>query len=828
MDADSSAGAGDVARQCEVWNQKLFDTNPLPMIVYDPGSLKILKVNDSAVQVYGYPASEWLGMSVMDLYLAEDRDAAASGLGEARDGDFHHAGNWRQLSKDRIQLDVEVFQCQIPFDGKEAALALFQDVTELRRAERDISQTQRIAKLGSWVMTPPENSLRWSDQEFRNFGLEPQSAAPTYEEFMHLVHPEDRQTVSEHVAQALSDGKLENCAHRVVWPDGSTHVIQAQGAVVLDRSGRRQFIGTCLDVTEQKLVEEQLLQTKADLTKAQEIAKCGTWTLDVANDRCMTTSAETLQLFGLPSGAAEISSATLFERVHPDDHDLIRQARARAFADPEGRYDVEYRVLRPTDGQELIVHSMGQASFDAEGKPVRMVGIAQDVTEKRQAEERIRRLAFHDEVTGLPNRSLLRQELEARLGVAPAVCQPLALLLVSMSRLRDINFTLGHANGDILLKEVGMRIRQAVKPKDLVARTGTAQFAIMLPDATASDAAARIRNLVAVLEEPFSIADISYGLGAHIGIALAPGHGTDPDTILRKADVALYEARQSGQVYAFYEPALDPYNPQRLALMGEFRHAISAGQLELYCQPKANIRSGEIIGAEALVRWQHPKYGLIGPDRFIPLIEPTEMIHPLTDFMLQAAAKQFYAWQRQGFHIPLAVNLSARDLNEPDLASNLKYLLLTWGVEAAWLGLEITESSLMVDPAASIEELHRLSKMGFRLFVDDFGTGYSSLNYLTKLPINVIKIDHGFTMHMIDDKGAEVIVKSTIDLAHNLGMTVIAEGTANREIWDALAKLGCDEAQGEFIAHPLPAQEFISQLQAANFHFASRPEGRAH
>jgi EAL domain-containing protein (putative c-di-GMP-specific phosphodiesterase class I) len=247
-------------------------------------------------------------------------------------------------------------------------------------------------------------------------------------------------------------------------------------------------------------------------------------------------------------------------------------------------------------------------------------------------------------------------------------------------------------------------------------------------------------------------------------------------------------------------------------MLGEFRKAIKAGQLQLYCQPKANIRTGLITGAEALVRWLHPARGLIPPDQFIPLIEPTELIQPLTQWMLEAAIRQCCEWRQKGLMIPLAVNLSTRNLLETDLPETINRLLQTWGSITPCIGLEITESSIMADPAASLHVLDQLHQMGCQLFVDDFGTGYSNLSYLMKLPFDVIKIDHSFTMYMIEDPHAAAIVKSTIEMAHNMRMKVIAEGTASKEIWEALADLDCDEAQGEYISMPMPAEDFSGWL----------------
>jgi EAL domain-containing protein (putative c-di-GMP-specific phosphodiesterase class I) len=350
-----------------------------------------------------------------------------------------------------------------------------------------------------------------------------------------------------------------------------------------------------------------------------------------------------------------------------------------------------------------------------------------------------------------------------------------------------------------------------------VSRVSNSQFAVALPNADGEHAKAIAQKILSGLQKPFFIAGITYGLGAHVGIALAPAHGSDSATILRKAQVALFQAKQTGQACLPYDPRHDPYNPQRLALIGDFRKSLLAGELRLYCQPKADIRTGNIIGAEALVRWEHPLFGLIPPDQFIPLIEPTELIHPLTYFMLEASIKQSLEWRRAGVDLPIAVNLSPRDLADPNLVQNLGDTLSELGARPESLGLEITESSLMADPQSSIAELHRLSKMGCRLYIDDFGTGYSSLSYLMRLPVNVIKIDHSFTMRMIEEEKAATIVRSTIDLAHNLGMQVVAEGTATKEIWDALNGLGCDEAQGHYISPALPAHDFLPWMRSSGF-----------
>lgn len=570
-----------------------------------------------------------------------------------------------------------------------------------------------------------------------------------------------------------------------------------------------------VDLTGERHLRDQLLQTQADLRHAQEIAHLGIWATDVHTGIVETTSPETFRIFGISEDMQPIRIDELYQRIHPDDLERVIEARDRALSGPGQRYDCQYRVMH-ADGEIRHVHSLADVVNDAEGRPARIVGVIQDVTELQRAQQEIRRLAFFDETTGLPNRVAMRQHLEAMVDVDNRAL-PIAVLIIELAHFRQINLTLGHLNGDELLRNVAHRIAPLLGKDAHLSRTANAQFTAILPAADA-EAAQRVADTIArAFEKTFLIAGVQYEISAHVGIAVAPPDVSDPASLVRKADVAVYQARQNGRSAMAYSLLQDPHDPNRLALLGEFRHAIGEGEIELYCQPKVAMATGKMIGAEALVRWRHPTRGMVPPSEFVPLIESTELIHALTAYMLQASVRQSHAWRQQGLAIPIAVNLSTRNLNAGNLAHELQALLAEWGGTPDWIGLEITESSLIVNPGASIAELNTLSRLGFRLFIDDFGTGYASLNYLTMLPVDVIKIDHGFTANMLSDKRSASIVKATIDLAHDLGMTVVAEGTASREIWDALLECGCDEAQGFYVAPPMPSREFGDWVRGSGF-----------
>ncbi len=415
--------------------------------------------------------------------------------------------------------------------------------------------------------------------------------------------------------------------------------------------------------------------------------------------------------------------------------------------------------------------------------------------------------ALHDALTGLPNRELFRDRIDQSLRAGRRSGDTSVVMLMDLDHFKEINDTLGHHMGDLLLQEVARRLQRALRDSDTVARLGGDEFGVLLPHVDSrADATSVAQNLLVHLREPFVLEGMRLEIDASIGIALHPIHGDDNETLQQRADIAMYSAKNSGRGHAIFEPELDRHSPRRLALAGGMRTAINEGQIQLYYQPKAELRTGRIMGAEALARWDHPEFGIVGPSEFVPIAEQTGLITPLTSFVLDAALSQVRAWKDAGLELSIAVNLSARSFLDTQLAVEIPRLLAKWGVEAELLELEITESMLMTDPARAEATLTRLSQIGLTLSVDDFGTGYSSLANLKRLPVDVIKIDKSFVIEMAVDASDAAIVRSTIDLAHNLGLKVVAEGVESEDAWRHLEALGCDYAQGYYLSRPLPAE----------------------
>jgi diguanylate cyclase (GGDEF)-like protein/PAS domain S-box-containing protein len=446
----------------------------------------------------------------------------------------------------------------------------------------------------------------------------------------------------------------------------------------------------------------------------------------------------------------------------------------------------------------------------------RFVGILHDISEQRAQKDALEYQTLHDALTGLPNRTLFNDRLRQGIAIAQRERKPLVLLIMDMDRFKEVNDTLGHHIGDLLLQQVALRLVATLRQSDTVARLGGDEFAVLPAAGTdlhgASQAAQKILH---ALEQPFVVDGRNIDVGASIGLALFPEHGEEADTMMRHADVAMYVAKRTKRGSVVYTPQHDEKTAAHLALIGELRHAIGHDELVLHYQPTVALGSGKTMGVEALVRWRHPKQGLMPPEKFVPAAEETELVQPLARWVLNQGLGQLRRWLDGGLQIDLSVNLSAWNLHDPDFPDVTSDLLDRYQVEPDRLKLEITESSIMAHSA--IETVTRLSGLGVGLSIDDFGTGYSSLSYLKRLPVTEIKIDKSFIIGMIEDSASTSIVRPIIELGHNMGLQVVAEGVENKETWDMLRTWGCDLAQGNYMCPPIPTADLTVWLRESSW-----------
>lgn len=591
-------------------------------------------------------------------------------------------------------------------------------------------------------------------------------------------------------------------------------------AVEAMRAGMTDYIlkgdtGRLLPVVARELRERDARQQRQSATDAQKetterlrmaisAAQMYTWDWDIKTGR-LIRNGRYEDVYGENAAAGDSDFASFLRAVHPEDRPKIEAVAEQALHE-KSSFRVDFRVIRSSDGAVRWLETQARTYYDTTGTASRVIGVTRDISERKEAEDLIH-MAYYDTLTNLPNRNGLNNRLRDTIRAASATNQPFALLLMDLNHFKEINDTLGHQRGDLLLKELGRRLKHTLFAPDIVARLGGDEFAMLLPPlAKAADVTVVVTKIQAALQPTFLVDGLPIAVEAGIGVAVYPDHGRDSESLLQKADVAMYAAKRTGRGSVIYDAQYDQHSPARLSLMGELRHAIDQNHLLLHYQPTVDLTSGAVYGVEALVRWQHPLRGMISPDLFIGPAEQTGLIHPLTRWVLETAMHQCTLWNRTGLKLDVSINLSVRNLADPHLPDTVATLLRRGGIDAHQIRFEITESAIMADPVRTQETLGQLHHMGIRFSIDDFGIGYSSLNYLRKLPVDRIKVDKSFVLAMLQNEDDAMIVRSTIELAHNLRLDVVAEGVENQEIYRRLAEWGCGGAQGYFISKPLSAE----------------------
>jgi diguanylate cyclase (GGDEF)-like protein len=499
-------------------------------------------------------------------------------------------------------------------------------------------------------------------------------------------------------------------------------------------------------------------------------------------------------------------SAPLQEDGSPSDE---AAAKHIASALSKGSHVFEWRHRRPDDGDwDAEVHLM---SFQ-HGKRTLLQFSLQDITERKRAEDKLEQLAFFDTLTGLPNRALLLDRLQQTLAASQRQDQPVTLLFLDLDRFKEINDTLGHSIGDGVLKGVARRLQGVLRQEESMARIGGDEFVVVAAGADQMASALVAERLIAALGEPIEVRGHRFAQGVSIGIAQFPHDGATPELLLRHADVAMYGAKSAGSGYRFYRPEMSEGLAERMALARDLKAALQKGraELELYFQPQVDLRGGELIGAEALMRWHRPGREPIGPAVFVPIAEERGMMGELGAWVLQHACQQLNTWQAEGLRLPgrLAVNIAAQQIESPDFPDQALGIVRNAGLSPAQFELELTESGLMHNVELAINIAGRLKAAGFAMAIDDFGTGYSSLAYLKRLPANKVKIDMSFVRDMLVDRNDHAIVTTIIAMGRTLDLRTIAEGVETLQQAEALLALGCDEAQGYYFGRPEPAAIF--------------------
>ena len=561
-----------------------------------------------------------------------------------------------------------------------------------------------------------------------------------------------------------------------------------------------------------KGLQQETVGTRADYARISELlANIPQLLWSAGADTCQllyASSATEAFAHGDVSGPVPVLS-----RFSADDRESILAAWERARQG--GRAAVEARMLT-NDGTERWYRLMFYPCPGGDQPVERVDAVMEDVTENRATLARLEHLTTTDELTNLANRTLWYDRANQAIAAARRTGDSkVVLMLLDLNHFKMVNDTLGHPAGDDLLREVAARLRPVLRASDTLARLGGDEFAILLP-CTEDARKAGKRVAAAILtcfREAFHCQDQEFLLGASIGMAVYPENGEDVDRLLSHADIAMYRAKQGGLGFLFYDPGKDVSSVRHLQLSGQLRRALERGELELHYQPKVDIHRMRVSGAEALLRWRHPEEGLLEPNRFIQIAEQAGLMMPITNWVLVTALRQCKEWWLAGTRIPISVNVSAQSFQTPRLLDRVQRALEEAGVEGECLEIEITEDALMSDLERGSEILSQLSNDRVGVAIDDFGTGYSSLAYLKRLPIDTLKIDRSFLLDMTENESDAILVRSIIDLGHNLGFQVVAEGVEDREVWDLLDILGCDAVQGYHVSRPLTRERFSHWLK---------------
>ncbi len=711
----------------------------------------------------------------------------------------------RELHATNGQLQEEIIE------REHIEASLRDNQAELQRNQELLIEAERLGRIGSWELDVVSGKLRWSDEIYRMFELDPAQFSPTYENFLNVVHPEDRDKVNLAYRQSLDTHQPYDVEHRLCMGDGCIKWVREHCNNYFDESGKPlRSVGAVQDITGQKLIEDNLRVAAVAFETHEGI---------------MITDANA-NIIRVNRAFCEITGYSAEEVLGKNPRILSSGKQDREF------YEEMWRQLTAFDSWsgEICDRRKDDTMYpkwltitavrDGAGKITEYVAIFSDITQRKQAEEEIRNLAFYDVLTGLPNRRLLLDRFRQALTTSQRSRQYGAVLFLDMDRFKTLNDTLGHEYGDLMLAEVARRMQTCVREADTVARLGGDEFVVLLEDideksTEALQKVALIAEKIRVsLTSPYILAGHEHHSSPSIGATLYRGAEKSVDVLLKHADTAMYQAKESGRnAVRFFNPGMQQAVETRAALDADLRHAVPGGQLCLYYQMQVD-NERRVLGVEALVRWMHPVRGLVSPAQFIPAAEESALILEIGGWVLETACRQLSVWRsrEQTRNLSIAVNVSAQQFKLPDFVDRVAGLLRAHDVVASLLKLELTESVVLSDVADVVAKMHALKALGVKLSLDDFGTGYSSLAYLKLLPLDQLKIDQSFVRDIASDPNDAVMVQSIIDMAKNFRLNVIAEGVETGDQLDFLKLHGCMAYQGYLFGKPVPVEEFEKLL----------------
>jgi diguanylate cyclase (GGDEF)-like protein/PAS domain S-box-containing protein len=776
-------------------------------------------VNSASEKLTGYSREELLAMNFWDVIHPDSRELVKQrGLARQRGEDVPREYETKLLTKSGEERWAEFAVGLIEFEGQPAVMGTGFDITERKRAEDALRQSEERYRLLADNVT----DMIWT----RDLSLRPTYTSPsvtrlrghTVEEAMaqtleEVLTPDSlqvaRRTLAEELAKESAEDKdltrTRTLELEMYRKDGSTIWTEMTVTFLRDEEGRPTGImGVTRDISERKKAQEALRDSE-ELYRTLVETSPDAITLTDLKGKILLCNQQAAALHGAAS-TEDMLGRDALDFIVPEERQRAAENTRKTLQAGSVR-NVEYTLLT-RDGRRFPGEISASLVVGAEGEPRAFIGVVRDISDHKRAEETIRHLAYHDALTALPNRTLFQDRLAVALAQARRKKRMLAVLFLDLDHFKVVNDTVGHAEGDELLQRVAERLTALVREGDTVARVGGDEFTLLFPEiGTAGDAAEIGERVLAALQQPWSLDGHEFHVTTSVGIAMYPADGDDAESLLRNADTAMYRAKDQGRNnYQLYTPAMNARIVERLALENSLRHGLERGEFVVYYQPQVNIRTGQVVGVEALVRWQHPEQGLVLPAEFIPAAEETGLIVPLGEWVLRTACAQNKAWQEDGLPpMRVAVNLSARQFQQRNLIDVVAQAVRETGLSPHLLQLEITEGIAMQDVDFTVTMMRSLRDMGVQIAIDDFGTGYSSLAYLKRFPIDAVKIDRSFVCDLTVDPNDAAIATTVITMAHSLKLSVIAEGVETEEQLAFLKQRQCDEMQGFLFSKAVPA-----------------------
>ncbi len=816
--------AEEALEESEQRYRSLFDHHPDAVYAFDLKGC-FLSANPACERLTGYTAGELSRMSYVPFIVPEDLERTMRHFEGAARGEPQ---NYEIAITDKRGRRVELNVTNLPMVVAGEIVGVYgiaKDVTERKRAEEVRSRLATIVESSEDAIVSRAADgtiISWNGGAENLYGYAAEEVVGRSNAFLYPPeHPREMAEILEKIQRGETIRQYETVR---VAKDGRRVDVSLTVSPTMDTSGNVVGdSGIARDITERKRAEDELRAVYRRHRETIDSAEAIIWRGDARTLRFTFVSHQAEAILRYPA-ARWIAEPTFWtEHMHPDDREWALAFCEAATAEKRA-HTFEYRMVA-ADGRVVWLRDSVHVVVK-DGVPTELIGVMTDVTERRALEEQLRHQALHDPLTGLPNRALLLDRLTHALERADRRGRCVGVLFLDLDDFKVVNDSLGHEAGDRMLVGAAERLATCLRPGDTLARLGGDEYVALLEDVRGREEATGVAERMAeALREPFSLGAheeeevfVSASIGVALGNAGEDLHGGSSDDLLRRADMAMYEAKRKGKAHhEVFEQRMDPPTLGRLRMGTDLRRAIERGEFRVHYQPEVSLRTGRIVGFEALVRWEHPEQGLVPPARFIPVAEETGMIVQMGRWVLEEACRQAKAWhdlQPGGLPLVMSVNLSARQFGHPDLVRDVAHALRKSGLAPNSLVLEITESVVMDDARYTVDTLGELKALGVGLAVDDFGTGYSSLSYLKRFPVDFLKVDRSFVDGLGEDPEDVVLVSGIVDLAHALGLTVVAEGVETEYQLELLRAMGCNLAQGYHFTRPMPGEQVEAFLAA--------------